>query len=335
MYGAFVAGWGVPAVGLAIALIFSGVSFRFGDTCHINHKNSLAGFWIPLLVFAGLTVIIQFTTFGYCIKVYLASLADDSNTTNSSGLPSYAGTLRTVSPRQAYRRVRRVIELQWRGIAIVLLIIADVVFFAVVFVFMDNSETAVQNNPAIASSWISCLALAGGDKNKCLDLAEKLVVNEATIMSVLLLLSVSPCRPAFNWATYADQVQLNGCWLLLLMGRFSMFTGWYDLMRGSIKTEKEFVSVDARAFNKDGRSYEMLASGGKDANPRSPGVMLTPLSPAARSGRGTPDYFGSEAKYQNPVSSFSSPKPPQGRQFGGLSEGQPRNYPDPLSMNRI
>jgi hypothetical protein len=30
MFGAFAAGWGIPAVALAIALIFSGVSFRFG-----------------------------------------------------------------------------------------------------------------------------------------------------------------------------------------------------------------------------------------------------------------------------------------------------------------
>ena len=30
MFGAFATGWGVPAIALAIALIFSGVSFRFG-----------------------------------------------------------------------------------------------------------------------------------------------------------------------------------------------------------------------------------------------------------------------------------------------------------------
>lgn len=30
MFGAFVAGWGLPAVALVIALVFSGVSFRFG-----------------------------------------------------------------------------------------------------------------------------------------------------------------------------------------------------------------------------------------------------------------------------------------------------------------
>ena len=192
MWGALASGWGIPAIALTVALVFSGVSFRFGDTCHINHKNSLADFWIPLLVFAAITVIIQFATFGYCIKVYLASLADDSTTTNSSGLPSYTNSIRgTISPRQAYRRVRRVIELQWRGIAIVLLIIADVIFFAVVFVFMDDIEANVLKDPTKSLKWLECLIESEGDKNLCLSFAGSLVVNEATVMAVLILLSVS------------------------------------------------------------------------------------------------------------------------------------------------
>ena len=191
MWGSIAAGWGIPAVALTIALVFSGVSFRFGDTCHINHKNSLASFWIPLLVFAAVTVIIQFATFGYCIKVYLASLQDDSTTTNSSGLPSYTNSIRgTISPRQAYRRVRRVLELQWRGITIVLIIIADVIFFAVVFVFLDDIETNLVKDPTKGEKWILCLIDTQGDKNQCLSLAKSLVVNEATVMAVLLLLSV-------------------------------------------------------------------------------------------------------------------------------------------------
>lgn len=191
MWGAMAAGWGIPAIALVISLVFSGVSFRFGDTCHINHDNSLADFWIPLLIFAGITVVIQFATFGYCIKVYLASLADDSTTTNSSGLPSYTNSVRgTISPRQAYRRVRRVIELQWRGIAIVLLIIADVIFFSVIFVFMDNTESNLQKDPTKAQSWLLCLIESKGDKNKCLDIAASLRTNIATVMAVLVLLSV-------------------------------------------------------------------------------------------------------------------------------------------------
>jgi hypothetical protein len=188
MLGALASGWGIPAAGLTIALVLSGVSFRFGDTCHINHKDSLADFWIPLLVFSGITVIIQFATFGYCIKVYLASLIDETATTRSSGLPSYAAS---ISPRQAYRRVRRVIQLQWRGISIVLLIVVDVIFFSVVFAFMDDIETNLLKNPAKGEKWLLCLIEQKGKKEPCTHLAESLVVNEATVMAVLLLLSVS------------------------------------------------------------------------------------------------------------------------------------------------
>ena len=203
MYGALAAGWGIPAIALTIALVFSGVSFRFGESCHINHKNSLADFWIPLLCFAGITVIVQFATFGYCIKVYLQSLSDEAATTNSSGLPSYSGSIRpTLTPRQAYKRVRRVLELQWRGIVIVLVIIADVIFFAVVFVFLDNIEAKLIDDPTKALPWLACLAGSKGDKNKCLKLADPLVVNIATVMAVLLLLSVSSSMCGIQFYTY-------------------------------------------------------------------------------------------------------------------------------------
>lgn len=192
MWGALAAGWGIPAIGLTVAMVFSGVSFRFGDACHINHDNSLGDLWIPLLLFAGVTVIVQFATFGYCIKVYLASLGDDSTTTNSSGVRSYNNSLRgTISPRQAYRRIRRVIELQWRGILIVLIIIADVIYFAIIFVFVDDLEASILKDPTRSLKWLGCLIETGGDKNACLSLANSLVGNEATIMSVLVLLSVS------------------------------------------------------------------------------------------------------------------------------------------------
>ena len=184
-------GWGIPIFGVVMAIVFSGFSFRFGSTCHINHKNSLADLWIPLLVFAGMTIIIQFSTFGYCIKVYLASLADNTASTENSGLPSYTNSNRTMTPKQAYRRVRRVIELQWRGIAIVLIIITDVIFFSVVFVFQDNTVETVRKNPNHALGWVQCLIANGGNKEPCLPLADQLVVNIRTVGAVLFLLGVS------------------------------------------------------------------------------------------------------------------------------------------------
>ena len=186
------AGWGVPIIGISLAMVFSGVSFRFGQTCHINHDNSLAGFWIPLLIFAGATVVITFATFGYCIKVYLAALTDDSASTEGSGLPTYSTmSHHNMSSRQAYRRIRRVIGLQWRGIAIVLIIIADVIFFSIVFVFQDNVIQSITDDPDMANDWALCLIESRGKKEDCLDEAGDLVINEATVTAVLLLLTVS------------------------------------------------------------------------------------------------------------------------------------------------
>lgn len=196
------AGWGVPILGIILALVFSGLSFRFGATCHINHENSLADFWIPLLLFAGLTVIITFATFGYCVKVYLASLSDNSASTEGSGLPSYTQSIRNMTPRQAYRRVRRVIALQWRGIAIVLIIIADVIFFSVIFVFQDNVVQSVTHDPKVGEKWVLCLIGAAGDKDQCLHEANSLVINEATVTAVLLLLAVRIILP--QEATFAN-----------------------------------------------------------------------------------------------------------------------------------
>ncbi|KAI0160371.1 hypothetical protein GGR57DRAFT_417925 [Xylariaceae sp. FL1272] len=308
MWFSQVLGWGIPIIGLILLLIFSGVSFRFGTTCHINHENSLADFWIPLLVFASLTVIIQFATFGYCIKVYLASLADNAVSTQTSGIRSYSNSIRTMTPRQAYRRVRRVIQLQWRGIVIVLIIAADVIFFAIIFVFLDNTEQRLKNDPEKAVNWIGCLVKTAGDKNKCLNEASELVIGLPTVTVVLILLA------------------MNGLWLLLILGRWSMVTGWVELF-GSFgrRNQKEFLSADARTdLKNDPRSYEML-----DRDSTTKEQILTPPSATkspAQTGRRTPDYFG-RPRYQTSQGSYSSPRSPKNVEFEMMNAYN--NYPSP------
>ncbi|KAI1369363.1 hypothetical protein F5Y08DRAFT_151796 [Xylaria arbuscula] len=306
-------GWGIPIVGLVLLLVFSGVSFRFGQTCHINHENSLADFWIPLLIFAGLTVLIQFATFGYCIKVYLASLADNAESTEQSGRPSYSNSIRTMTPRQAYRRVRRVIQLQWRGIVIVLIIIADVIFFAVVFVFLDSTVQDIKTDPNKALPWITCLATYN-DKHACLDLVQPLVVNLPTVTAVLVLLA------------------MNGLWLLLILGRWSMVTGWGEWFGsfGGQRKKQEFVSVDARMdLKNDPRSYEMLDRDltGKNETSLTPNSAMSPTSPVSP-GRKTPDYFGRTTPYRPHQRSFSSPRAPQNVRFEMMDTYQ-SSYPSP------
>ncbi|KAI1277087.1 hypothetical protein F5Y07DRAFT_112674 [Xylaria sp. FL0933] len=308
MWFSQVLGWGIPIIGLILLLIFSGVSFRFGQTCHINHENSLADFWIPLLIFAGLTVLIQFATFGYCIKVYLASLADNAESTEQSGRPSYSNSIRTMTPRQAYRRVRRVVQLQWRGIVIVLIIIADVIFFAIVFVFLDSTIEDIKTDPSKALKWITCLATYN-DKHACLPLADPLVVNLPTVTAVLILLA------------------MNGLWLLLILGRWSMVTGWGEWITGlGGRRKKEFVSVDARLdLKNDPRSYEMLdrESTAKNETVLTPNSAMSPTSPLS-AGRKTPDYFGRTAQYKPHQRSFSSPRAPHNVRFEMMDA-----YPEP------
>ena len=191
---AYLAGWGVPAVSLALLLTLTGVSYRFGTTCYVNHDNSIGTYWGPMLAFAGAATILQFSTFGYCIRVYVRSLIYPEETSqNSSNLPSYQGSTRTVTARAAYRRVRKVIALQWRGIVVVLIIIVDVIFLAFMFIKMDNTTTAEVQNVSNELPWLICLITNSGNKNACISLASDIVLSEATIMAVLILLSV--CYP--------------------------------------------------------------------------------------------------------------------------------------------
>lgn len=39
MWGAIAAGWGVPAIGLVLAMVFSGVSFRFGSKSTVRNPG--------------------------------------------------------------------------------------------------------------------------------------------------------------------------------------------------------------------------------------------------------------------------------------------------------
>ncbi|KAL1893623.1 hypothetical protein Cpir12675_004054 [Ceratocystis pirilliformis] len=236
-------GWLIPTLIVAVALKYSGVSFRFGQTCHVNHNNSMADFWIPMLVFSGFTLVLQGATFVYCINVYLASLNDSSSTTeNSTNLPTHSviGSS-NISPRQAYRRVKRVVQLQWRGITIVLIILMDVIFFSVVFVYQDRTIEAVRKHPEKATAWVSCLLRNSGDKGQCIDEASGLAVQLSTIVTVLILLAI------------------NGIWLLLFLGNWGMLMGWADLANGLLGRKPEpieFVSKDATLQSK---SYELLS----------------------------------------------------------------------------
>ena len=328
-WASLAAGWGLPALFTSVTLPITGTSYRFGATCHINHQKAIADYWAPLLTFAAISTILQFATFGYCIKVYIRSLFENSPQNSSSqvssgGLPSYnsrTGSVKTVTAGQAYRRIKKVIALQWRGTAIVCIIIVNVVFLSVVFVQMDNTVTAALENIEKASPWLLCLVVNGGDKNKCLDKVRDahLVSSEPKVMAVLVLLS------------------LNGIWTILFLGRTSMLIGWIDLIRSPFRKQRtDFVSVDARRFSGDQKHYEMIMSPPSRpySLPAQPKPALTPpitsekqglaAIPQSPSSHYSEDYFGKETQitktdahpYSSPKLSFSTPRPPSAGRVG-------------------
>ncbi|KAL8682425.1 MAG: hypothetical protein Q9186_001546 [Xanthomendoza sp. 1 TL-2023] len=322
-WSSLLAGWGLPILFGSVALARTGVSYRFGDTCHINHDKALQDYWGPLLAFATVSTILQFATLGYCIRVYIRALfKDDGRSQSSSGLPSHNGSVKTVTAKQAYRRVQKAIAVQWRGIVVVVIIIVNVIFLAVVFVSMDNTEQAVMQNFGRAEPWLSCLVLNKGDKNMCLDKVKGLTTSESTVMAVLILMS------------------LNGIWTLLFLGRASMIPGWIDLIRTRFARKHDFVSVDARRLSTNARPYEMMTSPPhSEYAPKTPEAVVTSPSIdgdtlAVLSSQTPKEYsFTRDAKYVSPTMSFSTPRPPSSGRYHGREWDPINTYARPWSPN--
>ena len=226
-------GWGIPAVFFTATMTVTGVSFRFGRECDVNHQNSMKDFWGPLMAFAGAAGILQLMTFGYCLRVYLKNLfTEKSNRSSSSGsgtgLPSYSNSVRTQTARVVWRRLQKVLWLQWRGICIVTIILVDVIFFSMVFVWLDGLQASVAKDWSKVEPWLVCLAMNPTEKEACLDYVGGWLVNQPTVVAVLLLLS------------------LAGLQVFLFLARPSVFPAWIEFFQSKFTSRNEFVSLDAR-----------------------------------------------------------------------------------------
>jgi hypothetical protein len=132
-------GWGVPAAFFCACITASGFSYRFGSACHVNHQNSLADFWAPLVIMAGLAGFAQLVTFLYCAHVYFRNLRSDStdpsaNASQGGPVPSRVGSVQKQTARTIYRRLKKILWLQWRSLTIVTILLTELIFMAVVFV---------------------------------------------------------------------------------------------------------------------------------------------------------------------------------------------------------
>lgn len=194
-----VVGWGVPGVFLAISLPITGVSYRLGTTCIPNQRHAFITWFGWLIAFGCLAALIQFGTTGYCLFLYARhfwqSGSDYSRNISTAGLT--AEGQRRPSLRlgrgMAWRRVKKVLALQWRSILLSVLVIIETVFFGAVYVAADRVFVADRHpsrRPDVVR-FVSCLVLSGGDKGACIPYAHVLTLGESTVIASLFMSAVS------------------------------------------------------------------------------------------------------------------------------------------------
>lgn len=225
-------GWMVPGAIFVAAITASGVSFRFGSSaCHINHKHSLADYWIWMLISSGATLIIQLATVGYCTRVYLQNLwgSEDAPSAQPSDGRSTAYPASFDTPRvgAVWKRIQRVLFIQWRGLFLVSFCLTCVVFFSVVFVYLDNNSAITVGNENKIRPFVACLIETKGKADLCYKYGQAWPVNEATVGAVLIMLTSL------------------GILVFTLVFRFSFLTGWHDKVMSLFTHKQELVSLDA------------------------------------------------------------------------------------------
>ncbi|EFR03142.1 conserved hypothetical protein [Nannizzia gypsea CBS 118893] len=295
--GTLALGWAIPPMGITIGLVLTGVSYRFGNVCHINHDHSLADFWGPILAISGASLLIHLITLLYCMQVYVRSVFEEKPPTDtSSAFPSYTGSVTTLTYRQTFKRVKHVVKMQWRGIAVVLVVMTYAVFFTLVFLDLDRAVDKTPDNISRAYPWLVCIALTNGDVGKCLEEHNLGGPSEGLVFTVLILLPFC------------------GFWSVLLLGRLSIITGWVHFVRGKFRQPQEFPPRGITP-NKD---YAMLGSSSRYNNTKSPDPLLSKSRQSDLSmttfkvsgAKESEDCIRDEIKYPNPAMSFSRPRPP-------------------------
>lgn len=162
--------------------------------------------------------------------MFFKSLWEDSarpiSRNSAASLPLSSTSIKSQTARVIYRRLKRVLYLQWRGILIVTIVLVDVIFFAVIFLYLDKLEASVLNNDTRIIPWVMCLVKSGGNRDACFALSRDWLVSEPTVGAMLIMIS------------------LLGIELFVLIFRWSLISGWKE--KWTQNKGREFVSIDAR-----------------------------------------------------------------------------------------
>ncbi|KAL4962773.1 uncharacterized protein BDV14DRAFT_202407 [Aspergillus stella-maris] len=175
---------------LGIALGVSGVSYQVGEMCYISYPKSIGLFWGPLIGVAFISFLIQMFIMGYCIRGVITrgwtarlsffKRGERQSDNTDDSLP------RIPPQRRTGRKIWRILQFQWRAIAIACLILLYVVYVAQdVLRYGDPGQYSTEQS----RPWVDCLVATRGDKKECAPKANRIMPNQATAVSALALLA--------------------------------------------------------------------------------------------------------------------------------------------------
>ncbi|KAK0663540.1 hypothetical protein DIS24_g971 [Lasiodiplodia hormozganensis] len=241
MFFSILTGIFIPVTFTVVSMKVTGVSYRTGLVCLPNHHKAIATFWAWEVGFAGAALLVQLITTGYCVWVFLRVLvggkgkrdggggSDDGRETvaqERSGLEqsSFASQPSTGSEpaersQKTWWQIRRILLMQWRHIALTVIMAVESLFYIIVFVAQDTrfGEAAANVDRPEARTWSACLLFNNGGKEACLQYAEELAIPRDLVLESLLLGS------------------LIGTQNFFLLAKPSIFLGWWELLRHPFK----------------------------------------------------------------------------------------------------
>lgn len=274
-------GWGLPALFLAISLSVTGVSYRIGPTCIPNPHGAFVTWFGWLIAFAVLGFLIQFSTTGFCLAVYVRSFfhhdsASQINTTGTSSTSPDRNAVsggdktpqRALARRLAWRRVHKVLMLQWRSIVLSLFVIVETIYFGTVYAaqVQSSKEDAKPEHSEEIYKWTVCLITTGGDKEKCLALSEGLSLPESTAVASFFMVSVSlSCFRLLILRSHGltTMIQLIGLFTFGLMIRWQMLLGWWELIPDPRRRRQSSAADEWVSLKPKHKSFKMVLGSNK------------------------------------------------------------------------
>lgn len=180
----------LPVAFAVISLPVAGVSYRVGNVCVPNHPSAMVAWYGWLLAFAIVNGMIQVATSFYCLWVYTRSICAEEP---DSARLSTSGLCDRNKKHAAWRKVRRILALQWRGIALAFVTVNLTIYFGIVYVQQVKLSPTATVRSGVAfetTKWFECLTAHYENKDACLNRPTGLGLSESRAVGTLILAAV-------------------------------------------------------------------------------------------------------------------------------------------------